>query len=166
MESKTSVATRARSTTTFVLFIRRWPSAAGFTGMLALLPASIAILMVPGRLELLSIVGVVGLWFLGAGTLGGTAIALQHALRQPRVVAPLFAAGIVLLVGAILWVSIGLLDPISPGLYTLAVSGPFVLTLVVVVTSAAALIPSRYRKGVSTLAVVVSAVIAILSIFT
>lgn len=166
MVAKSNTAKRARGTTIGGPFFRRWPAAAGFAGMVALVPASIVSLTVPGRLELLSIAGTLGLWFFGAGAFGGTAIAIQHAFRQPRVVAPLVAAGIVLLVGGILWVSIRLLDPSAYALYTLAVIAPFVLVLVFIVTLIAVLIPTRYRKWASITAAVLSAAITVLSLLT
>ncbi len=164
MDTKTGIPARASGTTIWGAFIRRWPAAAGFAGMIALVPASIVGLTVPGRFEFLSAAGTLGLWFFGAGVPGGTAIALQHAFRQPRVVAPLFAAGIVLLVGGVLWVSIDLLDPRAYALYTLAVSAPFILALVIIVTLTAVLMPARYRKGVSITAAVVSATITTLNL--
>lgn len=166
MATTSNTAKRASGTAIWGPFARRWPAAAGFAGLIALVPASIVSLTVPGRFELLSIAGTLGLWFFGVGAFGGTAIAMQHAFRQPRVIAPLFAAGIVLLVGGILWVSIGLLDPRAYALYTLAVIAPFVLVLVFIVTLTAVLIPTRYRKWVSITASVVSAVITILGLFT
>ena len=166
MVAKSNTANRARDTPIWGPFFRRWPATAGLAGMVALVPASIVSLTVPGRLELLSIAATLGLWFFGAGAFGGTAIAIQHTFRQPRVIAPLFAVGIVLLVGGLLWVSIGLLDPRSYALYTLAVIAPFVLVLVFVVTLVAVLIPTRYRKWVSITAAVVSAAITILSLLT
>ncbi|MGM1017452.1 MAG: hypothetical protein ACQEW8_07945 [Actinomycetota bacterium] len=164
MDTTTSTAERASGATIWRLFLRRWPAAAGFAGMVALVPASIVGLTVPGRLDFLSIAGTLGVWFFGAGAFGGTAIALQHAFRQPRVVAPLFAAGIVLLLGGILWVSIRLLEPTSYALYTLAVIAPFVLVLVVTVTLAAVLLPARYRIRASIAAAVVSAAVSVVSI--
>lgn len=166
MATKSNTAKRARGTTIWGPFFRRWSAAAGFAGMVALVPASIVSLTVPGRFEFLSIAGMLGLWFFGAGAFGGTAIAIQQTFRRPRVVAPLFAAGIVLLVGGILWASIGLLDPTAYALYTLAVIAPFVLVVVVIVTLTAVLIPTRYRKWVSITATVVSAAITILSLLT
>lgn len=164
MDPKTSTTERASGATIWGLFFRRWPAAAGFAGTVALVPASIVSLTVPGRLDVLSAAGTLCLWFVGAAAFGGTAIALQHAFRQPRVVAPLFAAGIVLLLGGILWVSIRLLDPGAYALYTLAVIAPFVLVLVVTVTVAAVLIPTRYRTRASIAAAVVSAVVSVVSI--
>lgn len=167
MVAKSNTAKRARDTIIiWGPFFRRWLAPAGFAGMVALVPASIISLTVPGRSDLLSMAGMLGLWFFGAGAFGGTAITIQRTFRQPRVVAPLFAAGIVLLVGGILWVSIGLLDPRAYALYTLAVIAPFVLVLVFIVTLIAVLIPTRYRKRVSITAAVISAAITILSLLT
>lgn len=145
-------------------FVRRWPAAAVLAGVVALLPASIIMLTVPAQLDILSAAGNLGLWFLSAGAFGGTAIALQHAFRQPRIVSPLFAAALVLLVGCGVWVTTSLLDPSAYFLYTLAVTAPFILGSVFIVTLIATLIPSRWQKRVSVSVVAVTVAITISSL--
>lgn len=147
-------------------FVRRWPAAAVLAGVVALLPASIIMLTVPAQLDVLSAAGYLGLWFLSAGAFGGTAIALQHAFRQPRIVSPLFAAALVLLVGCGVWVTTRLLDPSAYFFYTLAVIAPFILASALMVTLTAAFIPIRYQKRVSISVVAVAVAITALSLLT
>ncbi|MCR2784595.1 MULTISPECIES: hypothetical protein [unclassified Microbacterium] len=148
---------------TWQLFFRRWPAPAGLTGAVALVAGSIVSLTVPGS-ELASVAGLLATWSAGGALFGGSAIAIQHAFRQPRVVAPLFAVGLMVLMGGIAWMLIDLLDPGSIALYSLAVAAPFALVGVFVLTLTAVLIPARFRGRVSGAAVVLTVVITLVGL--
>lgn len=145
------------------LFLRRWSASAGLTGAVALVPASIAGLTIPGS-DLASVAGLLAAWFAGGALFGGAAIAIQQAFRQPRVVAPIFAVGLMVLTGAIAWIVIGLLDPGSFARYSLAVAAPFALVGVFVLTLIVVLIPPRFRGRASGAAVVLAVVITLVGL--
>lgn len=155
---RTSVADRWRR------FRTRFPTAAEFSAALGLVPPALFFLAAQAPTDPLSALQLTAVWALTAGTVGGAAIAVQHAFRQPRIVAPLFAAAIVLLGGASLWTVLGVVAPGSHALYAIAVMAPFVLAFSFIVTLAAVLIPARHRRRVGVGAIIISAALAALSV--
>lgn len=164
MGTESSVVAHTRGRGIWPSFTRRWPTAAGFTGVLALAAASIVSLTVFGSADPLSIAGMLGLWFVGAAAFGGTAVAIQHAFRQPRVVAPLFAAGMMLIALGIVCALVSLIDPTAEILYPLAVIAPFVLGGIFVLTLVAVLIPSRLRGRMAVAVIGLSAAITAVNV--
>jgi len=151
-------------------FLRRWPPAVGLVSLLALATASV--LALPSTfgwepiLPLTEAMQIVS--FIVVGACGGTAIALQQTFRLPKLVAPFFAIGLVLLSALVMWLAITPVKPIGDlayGLaYGLAVWTPFGVVGAVILTFVATLIPEQKRKMVTIVAASVFALTAVVSI--
>jgi len=147
-------------------FLRRWPPAVGLVSLLALATASV--LALPSTFgsqpilpftEAIQIVS-----FIVAGACGGTAIGLQQAFRLPRLVAPFFAIGLVLLSTLVMWVAIAPIRPVHDFAYGLAVWTPFGVVGAMIVTFIAAFIPVQQRKTVTIVAAATFALATLLSV--
>lgn len=100
------------------------------------------------------------------GIVGGIGIGMQRRASIPRVVAPLVALALMLLLGIVVWVVLTLFDPNGNVRYGLAVMAPFAMVATVLATTIVALTNSAVWLrvgGVACALIAVSLVIGLLA---